>query len=90
MALTSTKLRPPVPLHIALADLDFSWYPHEVLKVQKMWQTGAHIEDIAEAVNRNCDEVAILLIDLARRGKIQRRRLGIYGGELLGGNELER
>ena len=82
MALTSTKLRPPVPLHIALADLDFSWYPHEVLKVRKMWQTGARIEDIAKAVNRDCDEVAILLIDLARHGKIQRRRLGIYGGEI--------
>ena len=63
MALTSTKLRPPVPLHIALADLDFSWYPHK-------------------AVNRDCDEVAILLIDLARHGKIQRRPLGIYGGEI--------
>ena len=82
MALTSTKLRPPVPLHIALADLDFSWYPHEVLKVRKMWQTGAYIEDIAKAVNRDCDEVAILLIDLARHGKIQRRRLSIYGGEI--------
>ena len=82
MALTRGKLRPPVPLHIALADLDFSWYAHEVLKVRKMWQAGAHIEDIAKAVKRDCDEVAILLIDLARRGKIQRRRLGIYGGEL--------
>ena len=82
MALTSTKLRPPVPLHIALADLDFSWYTHEVLKVRKMWQTGVHIEDIAKAVNRDCDEVAVLLIDLARDGKIQRRRLGIYGGEV--------
>jgi len=49
MDFTSTKLRPPIRLHIALADLDFSWYP---------------------------------LIDLARHGKIQRRRLGIYGGEL--------
>ena len=78
MALTSGKLRPPVRLHIALADLDFSWY----LKVRKMWQTGAHIEDIAEAVDRDCDEVAVLLIDLARDGKIQRRRLGIYGGEI--------
>jgi len=82
MALTSTKLRPPVPLHIALADLDFSWYPHEVLKVRKMWQAGANIEDIAKAVKRDCDEVAVLLIDLARDGKIQRRRLGIYGGEI--------
>ena len=50
--------------------------------VRKMWQAGAHIEDIAEAVDRDCDEVAVLLIDLARRGKIQRRRLGIYGGEI--------
>lgn len=82
MALTSTKLRPPVRLHIALADLDFSWYPHEVLKVRKMWQAGAHIEDIAKAVKRDCDEVAVLLIDLARDGKIQRRQLGIYGSEL--------
>jgi len=82
MALTSTKLRPPVPLHIALADLDFSWYPHKAVNREKMWQTGAYIEDIAKAVNRDCDEVAILLIDLARHGKIQRRRLGIYGGEI--------
>ncbi len=44
--------------------------------------TKLRLEDIAEAVNRDCDEVAILLIDLARDGKIQRRRLGIYGGEI--------
>lgn len=75
------KLRPETNLIIALEDLDFSWFPQEIALVQKMWNTGCHIADIAEKIERDQDEVALLIIHLARQGKIQLRKSGVFGNE---------
>ncbi len=76
-----TKLRPQVLLYTALSDgnFDFTWYPHEVTTVINRWNEGSHISDIAEELDRDTDEVAVLIIDLARKGKIGRREGGVYG-----------
>jgi len=73
------KLRPKNELVIVLEDLDFSWFPHEIEKVKRFWAFGWHIADIAKQVKRDQDEVAILIIHLARRNKIGRRRGGVFG-----------
>ena len=73
------KLRPKKELIIVLDDLDFSWLPAEVAKVKKLWDFGWHIADIAKTVKRNQDEVATLVMHLARKGEIQRRRGGVFG-----------
>lgn len=72
------KNRPGDRLYIACLDMDFSWYPVEVNKVINMWQEGKSIWEIAEEQNRCPDEVAILIIDLARRGKISPRSRGVH------------
>jgi len=75
------KLRPESSLIIILEDLDFSWFPQEISIVKKMWNTGCHIADIAEKIERDQDEVAVLVMHLARQGKIRLRKNGVFGNE---------
>lgn len=73
------KLSPPEPLHIALEDMDFTWYADEVGQVARWWAEGLPLEAMAARLGREMDEVGILLIDLGRRGKIRERDGGVYG-----------
>jgi hypothetical protein len=72
------KLRPP-ELIIALEDLDFSFLPEEAETTKKMWHDGKHIADIAEKLQRDIDEIAILIMHMARRGEIEKRKSGALG-----------
>ena len=76
------KLR-PAELHICLADLDFSWFPAEVEQVASLWRQGVSLVDIAAEVRGKgadaVDETALLVWDLARRGKVERRPGGVLG-----------
>lgn len=67
--------------YIALEDLDFSWWPEDIKRVCEMWQKGVDIVNISRQLHRDCDEVAILLMDLARQDKICKREHGVFGGE---------
>ncbi len=73
------KLRPKNTLIIALEDLDFTWFPHEIEEVKQLWNQGLHIAAIAAKVKRDQDEVAILIMHLARAGEIQNRKMGVLG-----------
>ncbi len=73
------KLRPTERLHIACEDLDLSFTAQEVWDVTQWWNEGMSYDEIAASLNRDGDEVAILLIDLARKGRIRRRRGGCRG-----------
>lgn len=73
------KLRPQSELIIALDDIDFSWFRAEVEKVKKLWAYGWHIADIAKQMKRDIDEVAVLIMHLARKGKITKRGRGVLG-----------
>lgn len=77
--LEKIKLRPKEELVIALDDLDFSWYRQEVERVKKLWIYGWHIADIAKQMQRKQDEVAILIMHLARKREIKRRKGGVFG-----------
>jgi len=76
------KLRPQKELRIALDDLDLSFFPEEVERAKKLWNFGWHISDIAKQVHRDPDELAALIMDMARKGEIQRRRGGVFGDEI--------
>ncbi len=73
------KLRPKNTLIIALEDLDFTWFPSEIALVKTMWDFDYHIADIAAKVKRDQDEVAVLIMHLARKGKIEYRKRGVLG-----------
>ncbi len=69
------KLRPS-ELYIACMDMDFSWYPAEVDRAISLYNAGASLVELAQGLDRDGDETFILLLDLARRGKIQAREGG--------------
>lgn len=73
------KLRPKNELIIALEDLDFTWFPDEIEKVKKFWAFGWHIAEISNQVKRDQDEVAVLIMHLARQRKIAKRKMGVLG-----------
>ena len=76
------KLR-PAEQYIALIDSDFSWYLHEVERVTDLWRQGVPLVDIAAEVrgkgSKAVDETALLIWDLAKRGKVGIRPGGVYG-----------
>ena len=57
--------------YIALQYLDFSWKKKDVKKIIKYINRGATIETIAEIYKRHPEEVFLLFLDLARKGKIK-------------------
>ena len=73
------KLRPRLPLHIACEFLDLSFTREEVDWVETSWEQGKPITDIADGIKRRDAEIAVLLIDLSYRGKIDSRPGGLMG-----------
>lgn len=73
------RLRPQSELMIVLDDLDFSWFHQEAALAQKMWEAGFHIADISEKIDRDQDEVALLVMHLSRQRKIAKRKMGVLG-----------
>lgn len=66
-------------LYIACEELNFVWDEKEVIEIDRMWNTGASVWDIAKDIKRPADEVSILILDRARRGFIKNRIGGAIG-----------
>lgn len=64
-------------IHIALEDIDFVWDADEVSVFRKLWNQGASIYELEEELGRDQDDIAMLIMDQSRRGKIQRRPMGL-------------
>lgn len=77
------KCAPPEPLYIAMEDLDFTFYHFEIADVIEMWVDGRTLDEISRKMKRDPDEVAILLMDLARKKKIPKRQDGVFGGNVM-------
>ncbi|MHB1420820.1 MAG: hypothetical protein ACYCX4_14785, partial [Bacillota bacterium] len=74
-----SKLRPKEPLYTMLEDLDFSWYAGQVQQVIGWWNEGISIFEMGICLARDPDEIAMLIMDLARQGRIQKRETGALG-----------
>ncbi|OAB48490.1 hypothetical protein [Paenibacillus antarcticus] len=67
-------------IHLACEEMDFTWCDDEVKKFEDMWLQGEGIGEIAGELERDPDEVLILLIDRARNNKlIIKRPNGLMG-----------
>ena len=73
------KTTPAEPLYIALEDFDLSFFPGEVKEAKELWKQGLSIPAMAEQMEREVEEVFILLYDLATKGKIKNRPNGLFG-----------
>lgn len=66
--------------YIACETLNFVWDQPVIDQVKAMWRDGVSLEDIAAELQRDPDEVAILIIDQRRMNKIRLRTMGLWGG----------
>lgn len=73
------KIRPQEELYIACEDMDFSWTESEIRQVIQNWKKGVHLAVTAKNMNRDADEVAILIMDLIRQKRIKPRKGGAFG-----------
>lgn len=66
-----------------LEDPDFKWpWSAEEVKIfTRLWREGVNGWKIAEQMNRDPDELAVLIIALSRRGIIRPRPGWIWGKE---------
>jgi hypothetical protein len=60
-------------------DFSFVWTKKEIRNVQALWNDGKHIADIAEEIKRDQDEITVLIIWLARHGRLRKREGGVLG-----------
>lgn len=66
-------------VYYALDDCDshgisLDWYEEDVEEVDRLYTNGLTVKQIAKHFKRNIDDVAILIIDRAIKGKIKPRR----------------
>lgn len=65
-------------IYVACEDMDFTWDERQVYAVAEMYRKGATVYEIASdpGIDRDPDEVAILIMDLARQGVIKPKDFG--------------
>ena len=59
------------PLHIALEDFDFTFTNAEIASIIDLWQQGVTLQFMAKEVDREPQEILVMLLDLDYRGKIK-------------------
>lgn len=61
---------------------EHGWRSSEVEEFDYLYNEGYSLWDIARYFKRDPDEVAVLMMDRIRRGKIQKRETGAFGRKL--------
>jgi len=75
-----SRREPKEKLIIALDDLSFEWTASEMEKAVRLYNMGASIREMARKLrphtnlDKSLDEVAILIMHLARQGKLGERQ----------------
>lgn len=69
--------------YIALDDSNLDWEQEEVVEFDKLWSEGLDIRDISKRFRRTNVEVAVLVMDRHKKGRIKLREKGIFGGKCL-------
>lgn len=64
---------------IILEDIEFCWKNKDIDKVKNLWKANKSLQIIAAEVDRNCDEVFLLLMHLSRAGEIKKRPGYVWG-----------
>lgn len=66
-------------IYIVLEDMNFHWPAKDIETVLRLWNEGMSINYIGKQVERDVDEISLLLVELAERhrGKVFRRNRGV-------------
>ncbi len=65
--------------YIAMEDLNFDWEYADIQTVKKAWKRGESLVTIGRHLNRDPDEVTVLVMDLIRKRVIFPRVGGATG-----------
>lgn len=65
--------------YIACEQLDYSWSRKDLHELVEMWRLGVPVEYMSQHFDRPDEECAIILMDLAMHGVIQKRDGGVLG-----------
>jgi len=76
------KKIPTDRVYIPLLEMDFKFMPEEIETVIKMWNKGYDLRVMSKELNRDGDEIMVLLLDLARKSQIKPRENSIWGWRL--------
>ena len=66
---------------IILMDVDFIWEKSDITNVIRLWKNNRSLKYIAKEMEREIDEVFLLLLHLARQKRIEKRNSYIWGVE---------
>ena len=72
---------PAEPVHIMLDRYDLSSLPSEEQICCQMYHEGKSIFEICQQLHRPQIEIAIMIMDLADKGRLKPRKTGIFGHE---------
>lgn len=61
-------------MEIILEDAKFMWSKKELKRFKLLWEQGLGIYEIAEWMNEEPDDIALLVIDQAQKEIIKRRK----------------
>ncbi|MED4914342.1 hypothetical protein [Parageobacillus thermoglucosidasius] len=67
-------------IYVVLEEFHLEWKTSDILMFQKFWYRGFSLKWIAEYFGRDIDEMAVVVMDQARRGYIRPRPSGIFCG----------
>lgn len=65
-------------IYVLLEEFHLEWKTTDILKFQELWYSGFSLKRIAEYFGRDIDEMAVVVIDQARRLYIHPRPRGIF------------
>lgn len=69
-------------LYIIGEDMNLLMEGREAAEFDNAWKQGLSLYDIARALRRDPDEVAVIVIDRRRRGFIKNRPGGLHGNRM--------
>ncbi|QHM79221.1 hypothetical protein ABRD05_15015 [Bacillus velezensis] len=65
------------PFELALEDMNYEWSMVQLKKVVQYWHDGKSILDMSELLNRDSDEIILLVMDFARKNILPARKNGL-------------
>lgn len=66
-------------IRIVCEEVNFFWNEQAIKEFRSMWREGKSINQMANVLDRDPDEVLILAIDQCRSGYIKKRQGGALG-----------
>lgn len=67
--------------HLLFEDIrvKWQWYESELIRFRELWNEGVGIRELAREFDTNARSIALVVIDQAEQGYIEKRPGGLFG-----------